>query len=212
MDGDPDALAAGHHAAVVGALPWESAWMAADGRLGSTDEVRAAYADGGFAPGDREEPDHVGLELAFLAHLCAAEAEGLEDGVDVRPIVDRQRGSLDQHLGRWLPALVLAVREAGSQGGPRWWSWRESWLDHAPAPWELAGRLPDLADPELGLMGIARALVTPARSGWLPTEPAFDRIAARVGVPSGFGDRVGRMSVILRSGGAGSGCRRWSRR
>ena len=69
-------------------------------------------ADGGFTPDESDaEPDHVGSELAFMAHLCGAEADALRDGLDttVARLQSMQRAFLRLHLLRWLPALVVAI-------------------------------------------------------------------------------------------------------
>lgn len=205
MPGDADTLAAGHQGAVVGALPWESAWCSPDAQLGGdpAEAVRAAYAEGGFRPAARHEPDHLGLELAYLAHLCAAEAEALADEVDPEPILTLQRSFVDRHVGRWLPAYLLAVQD---QRDPAWTPIVELAAELVASqgevsPWTLPGGLPDLSDPKLGLAGVARALVTPARSGWMPGPGTFARLGEAAEVPSGFGDRVGRMLTLLRSAG-----------
>jgi TorA maturation chaperone TorD len=59
-----------------------------------------------------EQGDHIDHELGYLAFLCAAESEALEDGK--QPIATQirhlQANFLTNHLLQWLPPLVLAVQ------------------------------------------------------------------------------------------------------
>ena len=100
-DVPPDLLAAEHHRWFVYELsPHESAFF--DGQLDgpSTAAVRATWSAIGFAPGRWDlADDHVGIELAALAHLFAAELEALEDGHDPAPIRLLQRRVADHLLG-----------------------------------------------------------------------------------------------------------------
>jgi hypothetical protein len=201
-------LWASHHAALASAWPWESAWLSETGQLGGevTDAVRRAYADGGMQLSLKEEPDHVGIELAYLGHLCAAEAEALEDGQDAAPLQALAATFLQQHLGRWLAPWALSVRDGAA---PAWAAVAELALEltesharslgAASGAWELAGTLP--APSELGLWGIVRTLTRPACSGWLLTPAALERMGEAASVPTGVIDRAGRLELALRSAG-----------
>ncbi len=63
---------------------------------------RAGFA---FAPKHRDLPDHVSVELEFMARMAAREAEAVEagDAAGVRQSRRIQREFLETHLGRWLP-------------------------------------------------------------------------------------------------------------
>lgn len=83
----------------------------------STVAVNAAYAQAGFrmAPEIHEMPDHVGVELAFVAMLCEQEARFLARGAAAKAASARsaRRQFLIEHLGVWLP---LMSRELAARG------------------------------------------------------------------------------------------------
>jgi len=58
-----------------------------------------------LAPGHRNLPDHVSVELEFMARMAVREAEALEagDAATARRLRKLQREFLENHLGRWLP-------------------------------------------------------------------------------------------------------------
>jgi hypothetical protein len=115
------------------------------------------------------------------------------------------REFLDAHLGRWLAPWGEAVRESGTAWVAVAELARELTESHraelpaGSAPWELPGALP--APEELGVWGIARTLARPACSGWLPMPQALDRLGEAASVPSGVGERTGRLELLLRSAG-----------
>lgn len=97
------------------AYPWESVYLSKDGILfdAPTLAVRDFYRRFGLqAPQKTHEPDdHIGLEMAFMVHLCSV---GLcmaeQDDQDVlEQIRNAQRDFLSEHLLRWAPAFFQAV-------------------------------------------------------------------------------------------------------
>jgi putative dimethyl sulfoxide reductase chaperone len=60
-----------------------------------------------------ERPDHAAVEAEFLSLLCIKRALAEERGEEDRAAVclDAERLFLDEHLGRFLPALALRVAE-----------------------------------------------------------------------------------------------------
>lgn len=83
-------------------------------------EVERAYAASGVAlapDANGELPDHVALQLEFLAHVCAEEALAWRDGLTALAVdcLERERAFLDRHLGHWLPLLAQRV---GRVSGP----------------------------------------------------------------------------------------------
>jgi len=68
-------------------------------------EVRRFMAEVGFAvpPETGELPDHISVELAFMAELARREAEALEsdDGKTAEITASLQHRFLAAHLGRW---------------------------------------------------------------------------------------------------------------
>jgi TorA maturation chaperone TorD len=70
--------------------------------------VVASYDEAEIAPPlpEATPPDHLTAELRFLAIACQRESEAWQalDRVQARRWLDCQRGFLDQHVLRWLPA------------------------------------------------------------------------------------------------------------
>lgn len=92
--------------------------MLADGddslRGKACDEVRSFMADIGFSvpPETGELPDHVSVELAFLAELCKREADALASGDGSAAEFARCMESkfLSAHPGRWARRFADRVR------------------------------------------------------------------------------------------------------
>ncbi|WP_449315751.1 TorD/DmsD family molecular chaperone [Rubneribacter sp.] len=103
------------------APPYESYYASearapGSGRLRTEEErqVAGAYARCGYAvpEGLAELPDHVAVELEFLALLARDEAAAWEAGDDRRALElqDAQEGFVEEHLGRWIEQLAARVR------------------------------------------------------------------------------------------------------
>ncbi|MDI3317630.1 MAG: molecular chaperone TorD family protein [Bacillota bacterium] len=101
--------------------PYESAWrerpdQESFGQLwgGSTLDVLAAYREAGLEPaeGIDDVPDHLGMELEFMAHLAREESEGWRaaDPDTARSFQERERRFLTGHLAVWVPDFCRAVR------------------------------------------------------------------------------------------------------
>lgn len=201
--GDPDLLAAAHHHSLMFELsPHESVFRGEDGLLGGAiaAALRAAYARTGFAMGRTDlEPDHLGLELSFLAHLAGLEAEA-RDATGRARAQRAQAAFLDTHLLTWLPAAAVVTTGPFATIVTLATELAASHRDTFEAP-RSAPALPDLAldleAPDTGLRHIARWLLQPGRSGWVATNAAVSRIAMRAGVPAGFGARAERMASAL---------------
>lgn len=75
--------------------------------------VLSTYALEGLCPGDVEKdlPDHVALELEFLAYLCAREAAALEERNEEKIFhyVGRQRDFIKNHLARWVSMFCREI-------------------------------------------------------------------------------------------------------
>jgi TorA maturation chaperone TorD len=103
------------------AAPWESVYRSPDHLLFDlhTSQVRRAYQRFGMAiPHLGSEPeDHLGLELRFVAHLCALGLESL--GADQADVLDKMiaetHNFVSGHLLQWAPdCLHLVVENAAS--------------------------------------------------------------------------------------------------
>ena len=80
-------------------------------------DVAGFYRAFGVEPSDdnRERPDHIALELEFMAWLIAKETRALEAGgaeAEEHSEIcrDAQKKFFAEHLGWWLPAFAMALR------------------------------------------------------------------------------------------------------
>jgi TorA maturation chaperone TorD/Fe-S-cluster-containing hydrogenase component 2 len=93
------------------AHPYESVYR--EGRVmgDCTLAVRRSYAAEGLAPEGHSLPDHVAVELDFMAHLARREAQAWERGDEEEALayMRRQEAFLGEHLGRWLPRFCQQV-------------------------------------------------------------------------------------------------------
>jgi TorA maturation chaperone TorD len=92
--------------------PYESACLEGRGPQAGGEllaEVEREYATAGLAlpPATGEPPDHIALELEFLALLCEREAQAWEKRSPRRSLIPlrQQKAFLDRHLAVWLPAF-----------------------------------------------------------------------------------------------------------
>ncbi len=60
----------------------------------------------------KEMPDHIGIEIRFMAHLCEKELEAETNGDHelIFKIQDTQLGFLETHLTKWIDPLVEKVQ------------------------------------------------------------------------------------------------------
>lgn len=95
--------------------PTESA-QRGDGSLWGpeTVEVRRLLGEAGFDLAWQELPDHITVELDFLAHLTAIEANAWERGdrILARRSREWQEAFLSRHLGAWVDGFCARVRAA----------------------------------------------------------------------------------------------------
>jgi TorA maturation chaperone TorD len=78
-------------------------------------EIAHVYRAYGLAPreGFNELPDHLGVELEFMAVLCRKAAEALEGGREgsARQLTSDQGSFLSRHLLRWSSECLNGIRE-----------------------------------------------------------------------------------------------------
>lgn len=102
--------------------PYESLYRDSMGLVmgPATGEVLQAYRRNGLAINTafRDLPDHVAVELEFMARLCCEEARaGLAGRVDLAlRLKQEQRSFLNAHLASWLPAMCEKVIHETSSG------------------------------------------------------------------------------------------------
>ena len=211
-DPDPDGWASAHHTALsLEVPPYEGAFLSETGQLDDGEGLRQAYARGGLSgvPED-QPPDHVGVELRFLAWLSGAEADAILDGQeDARAQVqDLASSFIDAHLGRWLPALAVALqtsppthpffRELALLAAELVSSHRAQ-LPGPVAAWSLPP-VPDLlSDPDTRLADLATTLTIPSLAGGMLSRAALAGIGRSAEVPKGFGSRALMLTNLMRS-------------
>jgi hypothetical protein len=192
--------------------PHESVFLEPTALLGGgrSRDVRQSMAQGGFSPDDSDaEPDHLGTELAFLAHLCGAEADAWRDGEErvARRIQSLQREFLGLHLLPWLPPLVVALDQVDRGEGRGLYAAAarltlELAVDHHGAPLPevaLPPLAPILDQPKTGMRQIGDFLAVPANLGALPTPSWIRAVGRRAGVSSGFGKRGMLLESLLQT-------------
>ena len=93
------------------AHPYESVYRERQVMGNCSLAVHQRYAEEGLAPQDHLLPDHVAVELEFMAHLASKEAEAWEQGDHdgAEACLVRQELFLQEHLGRWLPSFCQRV-------------------------------------------------------------------------------------------------------
>ncbi len=97
------------------AIPYESFYTSRNGMLmqEAAHQVIAAYGAAGMAwqPESREFPDHISVEMQFMARLCSSALEAAAAGLPdlCSTAIARQREFLDCHLLVWVPQFALDV-------------------------------------------------------------------------------------------------------
>ncbi len=102
--------------------PYESAFLSPIGQPDGLQlaRIEAAYSEIGLLPSPDlgELPDHIAIELEFMAMLCGLEAAAWEDD-DVAGAVKAMRKArrfLDGHLSVWLPGFSRQLAVADKDG------------------------------------------------------------------------------------------------
>lgn len=212
-----DALAAEHQALFGHELyPFAGVFLGPSGLVGegrAATVARAAHAALGLPCADEPSPDHLGRGLLLLEVLVDAErqARAHDDVHDARTLEHWQRRVLDEALLPWMPPLwaalagqpaslwtrtveltigVLARHRSELGGLP---------LATGPEGGDEVARLDHLLDdPRADLATVARALVTPARSGVYLSRRDLATLARRSELPQGFGARRDVLDRLLR--------------
>lgn len=108
--------------------PYESMHRGPDGALMDEAALRVlgVYALEGLCPGEVEKdlPDHMAVELEFLAYLCAREAAAVEERNEekVACYVGKEREFLQRHLGCWVSSFCQGIRRETQEDFYRTWA------------------------------------------------------------------------------------------
>lgn len=193
------------------APPFEGAHLDRERQIGGpgTDALHGLFRAAGFRPDVRSvDVEHLGTSLRALAFLSGAEADALEDahaGATER-VQALSRRLLDEHVLRWVPTWVAAVRRTerafpialATSIEDLLLMHREA-LPGEPSSFEFPEAPSLLDDPDTGLREIGEWLASPARSGLLITRGDITRLGRGLGVPRGFGSRSQLVINLLRS-------------
>lgn len=99
------------------APPHETIYTDPEGQLRGmlTAHLEAKYLEAGLAisPELNELPDHISVELEFMAYLCMKEAEA--DDVEANRFRALQESFMGQHLVRWFPKFAQRIKESEPQ-------------------------------------------------------------------------------------------------
>lgn len=99
------------------AVPWESVYRSQDHIIFDVQTIQVRHAYQQFAmptPWLNVEPDdHIGLEMRFIAHLCALGLAALDqnDAPALERILAECRNFLGEHLLQWGPACLNLVQQ-----------------------------------------------------------------------------------------------------
>lgn len=102
--------------------PYESAFLSPIGQPDALQlaRIEAAYSEIGLLPSPElgELPDHVAIELEFMAMLCGQEAAAWEDDdvAGAMKAMRRAKRFLDGHLSVWLPGFARQLALADKDG------------------------------------------------------------------------------------------------
>jgi putative dimethyl sulfoxide reductase chaperone len=97
--------------------PYESVHCTADMPAEVAAAVAQFYAEAGFSPIDGAlPPDHLGVELKFVALLSHAEHQAWRAGAfhDAHRILRQERRFLEEHVASWVPAYISTVKKSAN--------------------------------------------------------------------------------------------------
>jgi hypothetical protein len=186
---------------VLNCPPYASVYLGPDGALGGEGADRAAGFWRAIAIPAPAEPDHLAALLALYASLGEATDQARRPAT--AQALTRSRYHLfAEHLWPWLPGYLDAVTDLGV---PSLTAWAELSRRAVTAEFSTQPAWPSLplalrAAPRdtwdgLGPVGLADALTTPVRSGFILTR---HRLAAGAG-EAGVGHRIGERRYALRA-------------
>lgn len=123
------------------AHPYESVYRTAEGMVmgDCTLDVFQTYAEEGFVLSTeyKDLPDHVAVELEYMALLCQREAEARVEGLEtvVSRLQKKESVFLEEHLGRWLPQFCQRILLAAPSSFYRQWVQITERFTHEDVRW-----------------------------------------------------------------------------
>jgi TorA maturation chaperone TorD len=100
------------------APPYETIYTNAEGQMRGllTAQLEGIYLNAGLeiSPELNELPDHISVELEFMAYLCMKESEAHtpDEVLEAAHFRDLQVSFMGQHLARWFPSFAKRIEEA----------------------------------------------------------------------------------------------------
>ena len=205
-------LAAEHHRVLVREVhPYASVFLSPDATLAgpTSGDARQTLSRAGISPDAlKTEPDHLGVLLAGLGYLVAAELDANVDGLSgaLPQLQSLQADLIDRLIDPWLPMVCHAIRE---QYSPLYTGLADLTLalvyahraqlpqSPVPHPWLDSTPIHPLHDPKTSLRDVAKWLVTPLHSGWYLSRGHLSFIAGELDLPCGFGNRARMLANLV---------------
>jgi hypothetical protein len=214
---NPDESAAAHYGVFAHDIfPYESIFRDVSGLLGSikADQVNTIYKRAGFHI--TADYDHIGYELAFLAHLCHAEYGAMyaQEIEAADYFTHLQAVFLRDHLLYWLSPFTIALSYSDQSffGTLAQLTQRLVYdhllsINHTKAANIFSvsdntnlAEIPDiLQNSQTNLKQIANFLVTPPHSGLYLGRSTIVALARERHLPRGFGSRQQMLSNLFHS-------------
>lgn len=182
-------------------FPYESFFLDNTGLIGGsvTETVVRHYRSAGFQEDSKAtSPDHIGHELAFIAFLLSQEK--IESHRKLQTF-------FAQHSLVWLPALVLTVRQQGSEfyAALADLTWALV-VDHAEEIGGINNPTIQLSEPPMllqnektSLKDISQYLTTPVYCGIYLGREEVAQLARQLELPRGFGSRSQMLSNLMKT-------------
>jgi TorA maturation chaperone TorD len=206
--------------------PYESMFTGRDLMLNGegSERVGALYADARFYPGAYNvgAPDHIGIELALMSDLIAAERDAGSAGEPAQEnrAQTLQARCLHDHLAAWVPVFALTVQRIARRPLHRLLAGLTIEMvltDAERSNQKSEGLQPSTSNPsqtqghalqpspfnaprdEQGINDVVRRLITPAEVGVFITRADIHRIASDLQLPVSLGDRFGMLRSLSTS-------------
>lgn len=193
--------------------PYESIYLDVEMNLGGeiTETISDFYHQISYDPPSSENADHIGVQLSAMAFLCrqALEFYDVQNSAAISSIYSAQQNLIENHILQWLPMLQQSLINQHSKFYISLCNLAlELILDHHTAIQDITKSIPIrdlqlnnllLEDKKTGLKDIALHILTPAYSGVFISQYEISRIARKLELPRGFGNRVQMFMNLVRA-------------